>query len=47
MLLDLCFKELKEVGLFMLEENEPIVKKIKDNIIGKSSKYPKDKIQMD
>lgn len=46
LLLDQCFREVKEISLLMLEEakDEPIIKKLNLMIIGKSSKYPKESV---
>jgi hypothetical protein len=41
MLLDICFKELKDgLSMFDVEESDPIIKKIKTKFIGQSNKYP-------
>jgi hypothetical protein len=45
LLLDQCFTEAREgVSVFMLDKDDPVIKKINTMIIGKSSKYPKESV---
>ena len=41
-LLDICFKEVNNVSYFLLERDDPTIKKIREKIVGQSPKNPKD-----
>lgn len=44
MLLDICFKEIKGVSLYMIDKNDILIKKLTQLVVNKSSKYPKDSV---